>query len=141
MLVVCPYPECRSIYEAPGQDDFLLAGDCESCGKTGTRRSEAAWERLRAIQRTKEDSISLLESPQINFGLSAVVEDVRSLWNVGSMFRSADAAGIDKLYLCGITGAPRAVKSLKQAWALKTTFFGDIIPTHWILFLSSKPTE
>jgi 23S rRNA (guanosine2251-2'-O)-methyltransferase len=35
-----------------------------------------------------------------------VVEDVRSLWNVGSIFRSADGAGFGLLLLCGITGTP-----------------------------------
>ena len=34
------------------------------------------------------------------------VEDVRSLWNVGSIFRTADGAGFDGLFLCGITAAP-----------------------------------
>jgi tRNA G18 (ribose-2'-O)-methylase SpoU len=38
--------------------------------------------------------------------ISAIVEDVRSLFNVGSIFRTADAAGISQLYLCGITGYP-----------------------------------
>lgn len=36
----------------------------------------------------------------------ALVEDVRSLFNVGAVFRTADGAGMDKVYLCGITGAP-----------------------------------
>jgi tRNA G18 (ribose-2'-O)-methylase SpoU len=36
----------------------------------------------------------------------ALVEDVRSLWNVGSIFRTADGAGIKSLYLTGITGCP-----------------------------------
>lgn len=35
-----------------------------------------------------------------------ILYDVRSLHNVGSMFRTADAAGIEKLYLCGITPSP-----------------------------------
>lgn len=35
-----------------------------------------------------------------------ICEDVRSLWNVGAMFRTADALGVAKLYLCGITGTP-----------------------------------
>ena len=37
---------------------------------------------------------------------AAALEDVRSLWNVGSMFRTADGAGFAELYLCGITGCP-----------------------------------
>lgn len=36
----------------------------------------------------------------------AVLENIRSLHNVGSIFRSADAFGIHKIYLCGITGTP-----------------------------------
>ena len=42
--------------------------------------------------------------PTGNF--AAVAEDVRSLWNVGSIFRTADGAGVDALYLSGITGTP-----------------------------------
>jgi len=36
----------------------------------------------------------------------AILQDIRSLHNVGSIFRTADAAGVEKLYLCGITPAP-----------------------------------
>jgi len=36
----------------------------------------------------------------------AVLHNIRSLHNVGSMFRTADAAGIEKIYLCGYTSAP-----------------------------------
>jgi len=36
----------------------------------------------------------------------AVLDNIRSLYNVGSIFRTADAAGVSRLYLCGITAAP-----------------------------------
>jgi len=36
----------------------------------------------------------------------AILHNIRSLHNVGSIFRTADAAGVEKLYLCGITPAP-----------------------------------
>ena len=36
----------------------------------------------------------------------AVLDNIRSLHNVGSIFRTADGAGIKKIYLCGITPAP-----------------------------------
>jgi len=39
----------------------------------------------------------------------AILYNIRSLHNVGSIFRTADAAGIKKLYLCGITPAPEDV--------------------------------
>jgi 23S rRNA (guanosine2251-2'-O)-methyltransferase len=38
--------------------------------------------------------------------VSVLLDNVRSLYNVGSFFRTADAAGIEKLYLSGITAAP-----------------------------------
>jgi len=35
-----------------------------------------------------------------------ILHDIRSVENVGAMFRTADAAGMDKIYLCGITPSP-----------------------------------
>lgn len=35
-----------------------------------------------------------------------ILDNIRSLHNVGSIFRTADAADIDKIYLCGITPEP-----------------------------------
>ena len=35
-----------------------------------------------------------------------VLPDIRSAHNVGAMFRTADGAGVDKLYLCGYTAKP-----------------------------------
>ena len=35
-----------------------------------------------------------------------VLHNIRSLYNVGSIFRTADAAGVKKIYLCGITPTP-----------------------------------
>ena len=38
--------------------------------------------------------------------VAVLLDNVRSLYNVGAFFRTADAAAIEKLYLCGITGRP-----------------------------------
>ncbi len=35
-----------------------------------------------------------------------IIHDIRSVTNVGAMFRTADAAGIDKIYLTGFTPTP-----------------------------------
>ena len=35
-----------------------------------------------------------------------ILHNIRSMHNVGSIFRTADAAGIEKIYLCGITPSP-----------------------------------
>lgn len=44
-----------------------------------------------------------------------LLENVRSLWNVGSIFRSADGAGVGRLYLCGFTGHPPRDEIAKTA--------------------------
>ena len=38
--------------------------------------------------------------------LVLVLDSLRSLYNIGSIFRSADATLVEKIYLCGITGCP-----------------------------------
>lgn len=47
----------------------------------------------------------------------AVLNNIRSLYNVGSIFRTSDALGVEKLYLCGITGTPRNPRLVKTALA------------------------
>ena len=37
---------------------------------------------------------------------SVVLHNIRSAYNVGSIFRTADAAGVEKIYLCGYTPIP-----------------------------------
>jgi len=43
---------------------------------------------------------------QSRLPLTAVLNNIRSLYNVGSIFRTADGVGIEKLWICGITGHP-----------------------------------
>jgi 23S rRNA (guanosine2251-2'-O)-methyltransferase len=47
--------------------------------------------------------------------LYVVLDRVRSAYNVGSIFRSCDSAGIDKLILCGFTAVPPHPKLEKTA--------------------------
>lgn len=35
-----------------------------------------------------------------------ILDNIRSIYNVGAIFRTADGAGIKKVYLCGITAYP-----------------------------------
>ena len=43
---------------------------------------------------------------QDKFPIIVILNDIRSLTNVGSFFRTCDAFNIEKLYLCGITASP-----------------------------------
>lgn len=43
---------------------------------------------------------------QEKFPLIIILNDIRSLNNIGSFFRTADAFNVEKVYLCGITAQP-----------------------------------
>ena len=55
-----------------------------------------------ASKRLRQDAIATVERLPI-YGM---LDNIRSLYNVGSMFRTSDGALIRKLYLCGYTPRP-----------------------------------
>ncbi|MBN1990888.1 MAG: RNA methyltransferase [Bacteroidales bacterium] len=38
--------------------------------------------------------------------VAVVLDNIRSLNNIGSVFRTSDALGVERIYLCGISGTP-----------------------------------
>ena len=60
-----------------------------------------------------------------------ILDNIRSMYNVGAIFRTADAARIKKLYLCGITATPPR-KELEKT-SLKTI---DFVP--WEYYNDAK---
>jgi 23S rRNA (guanosine2251-2'-O)-methyltransferase len=50
-------------------------------------------------------SVSQVKRKKRN-NIFALLDNVRSLYNVGAVFRTSDAVLLKKLYLCGITGHP-----------------------------------
>jgi tRNA G18 (ribose-2'-O)-methylase SpoU len=108
MLTQCPNPKCKQTFDVPG-DAQGKNGPCPACGQVITFRSldvirEVERQHLQRQSRLAQKA-EVPAAPE-SFRLSALLEDIRSLWNVGSIFRSADGAGFTKLYLCGITGCP-----------------------------------
>lgn len=61
----------------------------------------------------------------IHLPVSILLDDVRSLYNVGAFFRTADGAGIEKLYLTGITGRPPKSGITKTALGAEETVAWD----------------
>jgi tRNA G18 (ribose-2'-O)-methylase SpoU len=47
--------------------------------------------------------------------VSVLLHNVRSLYNVGAFFRTADAVGVSRLHLSGFTGAPPSTQIAKTA--------------------------
>ena len=47
--------------------------------------------------------------------VAVVLDNIRSLYNVGAFFRTADAVHVERLWLCGITGRPGNPRLAKTA--------------------------
>jgi tRNA G18 (ribose-2'-O)-methylase SpoU len=58
--------------------------------------------KLWELQRVSEEDFKQQQKNPI----VVVLDDIRSLNNIGSFFRTADAFNISKIYLCGITACP-----------------------------------
>jgi tRNA G18 (ribose-2'-O)-methylase SpoU len=58
-----------------------------------------------------------------------ILDSIRSQYNVGAIFRTADAAGVSKIYLCGYTPAPKD-RFGREVEEIKKTSLGasDSIP-------------
>jgi 23S rRNA (guanosine2251-2'-O)-methyltransferase len=53
--------------------------------------------------------------------VAVLLDNVRSMYNVGAFFRTADAVSIERLLLCGITGAPPKKEIAKTALGAEGT--------------------
>ncbi|MCG8607529.1 RNA methyltransferase [bacterium] len=61
---------------------------------------------LELVQRKAHHLSNGQESRPLDSRIYTLVENVRSLYNVGAIFRTADGAGVTKILLTGITGKP-----------------------------------
>ncbi len=60
--------------------------------------------------------------------VTVVLDNIRSLNNVGSFFRTADAFGVEKIILCGITGCPPDRDIHKTALGAELTVHWEYAP-------------
>lgn len=56
------------------------------------------------ILKTKKSAEEVRRLPRTP--IYGILDNIRSLYNVGAMFRTADGIMAEKLYLCGMTGIP-----------------------------------
>ena len=61
--------------------------------------------------------------------LIVVLDDVRSMYNVGSVFRTSDAFRVEAIYLCGITAQPPHPEIHKTALGAEDTVAWQHFPT------------
>ncbi|MCI7310251.1 MAG: RNA methyltransferase [Prevotella sp.] len=69
--------------------------------------------KLRTIEMNRMSVAEFKEARKLP--LIVVLDNVRSLHNVGSVFRSCDAFRIEAVYLCGITATPPSAEIHKTA--------------------------
>ncbi len=67
-----------------------------------------------------------------------ILINIRSRKNVGSIFRTADAAGVSKIYLCGITPTPPHEKISKTALGAETYVPWESYKQTWRLLAKLK---
>ena len=77
---------------------------------------------MRKLKITELNRISAEEYREVEkLPLIVVLDDVRSLHNVGSVFRTSDAFRIKSIYLCGITAVPPHAELHKTALGAEFT--------------------
>jgi 23S rRNA (guanosine2251-2'-O)-methyltransferase len=102
----CLNPDCRFRYPVAESDP--IGNQCPACG-SDTRR---------AAQRTLSEEASPTSHPPKaapHPPLCGLLDNVRSVFNAGSIFRSADGAGIHHIYLAGMTPTPDHPKFAKTS--------------------------
>lgn len=85
----CTDPGCRLRF--PAAVRHPAADRCPRCGATTAAGDP--------VPNLPPSSAGALPGPRV----AGLLDNVRSVLNVGAMFRTADAAGLEHLHLCGIT--------------------------------------
>ncbi len=69
-----------------------------------------SYEKLLEIRKTPEEAMSSKRHP-----ITLILDNIRSAYNVGSIFRTADSALAEQVILCGYTPSPPQKEVLKTA--------------------------
>ena len=127
---------------------------CESCGlryplteghSFGIRCPICIGTTSVAVRKEVTHEVSPAEREPKKDGLTVLVDNVRSAWNVGSILRSADGFGFSHAFLCGITPTPEVDAVRKTAlgadkfvtWSYHkdaVTLAGNLKKEGWIIW-------
>lgn len=107
-IVQCMRPVCQFRFPVGPTDPEQP--HCPKCGAP-TQRVDLPYAALRVPPENKTNTRTV----------SVLVDNLRSAFNVGSIFRTADGAGVSHVYLCGITPTPDHPKVGKTALGAEST--------------------
>lgn len=99
----CENRECRFRYPAKTNDQSVAS--CPACGNMTRVVAQIAGSPDKQV----------IERPTTTNTIEALLDNIRSGYNVGSIFRTADGSGISHLHLTGITSTPNQTKVIKTA--------------------------
>jgi tRNA G18 (ribose-2'-O)-methylase SpoU len=122
----CPYPDCRFVFNSDSHQQAVSSqasngfqrAVCIACMRPCTLKP------IDLLAQMEKKEVYLAEQNSLEGGpaatakqparLLALLEDLRSLQNIGSIFRTADAIGFEEIFLSGICGVPNR-KDLTKA--------------------------
>lgn len=102
-ILICTDPDCGFRFPLSPSEKRLER--CPRCGAPVTK-AEVPY---------RSFSVPVKQKPSGGKLFVSVLDNIRSAYNVGSIFRTADGSGIRKLFLCGITPTPDNPKVGKTA--------------------------
>lgn len=100
----CSNSLCRFRFPAPATGE--LGQTCPRCGSPAP---------MVATIRNADDDNPRSSQPPPGPAVEVLLDNIRSTFNVGAMFRTADGAGLQHLHLCGLTPTPEHPKVAKTA--------------------------
>jgi len=138
----CSDPTCR--FRFPAAEAQVRRGRCPWCGEPLTV--------VHRLSMPGERATSDAETAPLAPPFSALLDNVRSAFNVGSIFRSADGAGLRHLYLCGVTPTPDHSKVAKTALGAEqsvtwshhrnaVTLASSLVAQGWVLWALETGNE
>jgi len=101
-------PHCSHAWQEPAR----LRGTnrkCPACSKIVTVVEQEFYDR------TAEERARLIKGERVVAPVACVILDVRSAYNVGSIFRTADGAGVAEIVIVGITPDPTNAQVVKTS--------------------------
>jgi tRNA G18 (ribose-2'-O)-methylase SpoU len=112
----CTNQVCRLRF--PLGDDVDLKGCCPRCGSP-------TWAAVTPVFVNDEKSLGRSTAGRkfepSKLVIEALLDNIRSAWNVGSMFRTADGTGIRHMHLAGFTPTPEHPKVAPTALGAEKT--------------------
>lgn len=102
-MMECTGPSCRMRF--PALLHMHRDVKCPLCSSS-TQSVTPPYEEHQVIRKGRRPGGTSVE---------ALLDNIRSIHNVGSMFRTSDGAGISRIHLCGMTPTPRNPRLAKTA--------------------------